>query len=302
MIRGYTLQDAKLVDTTQPPYIWQDLIDPTTDELLQVQQAYNLKLEDSELAVQFFKTEDGHIHLKNNFLTPDGAKSVSFILVDGTLISFRQSELDTFNAVVNITKTTPHLLSDEKDLLFCLYETDIELTADVLAGIHVKLERVSEYVMTPNFSDEQATEALNVIAHEEDVNGKIRQNLLDTHRLISFMVKGKFLNTDQTEHANQLHIDIESLESHTEFIFAKINFLMDAIRGFISINQNKIIKIFSVASVVFLPPTLVASIYGMNFKHMPELEWALGYPLSLAIMVATALTPFYIFWRKGWLR
>ena len=97
--------------------------------------------------------------------------------------------------------------------------------------------------------------------------------------------------------------DIESLDGHTSFLFDKINFLMDATVGFININQNKIIKIFSVASVAFLPPTLIASIYGMNFKHwFPELDWTLGYPFALALMLASAITPFWYFRHRGWLK
>ena len=100
----------------------------------------------------------------------------------------------------------------------------------------------------------------------------------------------------------QIMRDIDSLDSHTTFLFDKINFLMDATVGFININQNKIIKLFSVASVALLPPTLIASIYGMNFKAMPELDWALGYPYALLLMVASALVPMWYFRRRGWLK
>ncbi|MBS7404408.1 MAG: magnesium transporter CorA, partial [Oxalobacter sp.] len=96
--------------------------------------------------------------------------------------------------------------------------------------------------------------------------------------------------------------DIESLDGHTSFLFEKINFLMDATVGFININQNKIIKIFSVASVAFLPPTLIASIYGMNFRILPELSWDFGYPFALVLMLLSALAPFWYFRRRGWLK
>jgi magnesium transporter len=109
------------------------------------------------------------------------------------------------------------------------------------------------------------------------------------------------LSVDQFEDARQILRDIESLDGHTAFLFDKINFLMDATVGFININQNKIIKIFSVASVAFLPPTLIASIYGMNFHFMPEFDWALGYPFALVLMVCSAITPFWYFRRRGWL-
>jgi magnesium transporter len=110
------------------------------------------------------------------------------------------------------------------------------------------------------------------------------------------------LGAEQFEEARQILRDLDSLDSHTAFLFDKINFLMDAIVGFININQNKIIKIFSVASVAFLPPTLIASIYGRNFRSwFPELDWAYGYPFALALMLASAIAPFVYFRRRGWL-
>jgi len=120
---------------------------------------------------------------------------------------------------------------------------------------------------------------------------------------VSFLLRGKFLNNDQQEDARQIMRDIESLDGHTSFLFGKINFLMDATVGFININQNKIVKIFSVASVALLPPTLIASIYGMNFKGwFPELEWQYGYPFSLFLMAISVAVPFWAFRRKGWLK
>jgi magnesium transporter len=116
------------------------------------------------------------------------------------------------------------------------------------------------------------------------------------------MMRSKMLNAEQFEEARQILRDIDSLDSHTEFLFEKINFLMDATVGFININQNKIIKIFSVASVALLPPTLIASLYGMNFQYMPELSQKWGYPYALCLMVASAVVPMWYFRRRGWLK
>ncbi len=150
-------------------------------------------------------------------------------------------------------------------------------------------------------NDQTAAEVLAAIARQEDLNGRIRRNVMDTRRAVSFMMRSRLLNAEQFEEARQILRDIDSLDSHTAFLFDKINFLMDAIVGFININQNKIIKLFSVASVALLPPTLIASIYGMNFKAMPELDWSLGYPFALALMLASVIAPFWYFRRKGWL-
>jgi magnesium transporter len=147
-----------------------------------------------------------------------------------------------------------------------------------------------------------AGEVLGAIAREEDLNGRIRRNVMDTRRAVSFMMRSKMLTSSQFENARQILRDIDSLDSHTAFLFDKINFLMDATVGFININQNKIIKIFSVASVALLPPTLIASIYGMNFQHMPELAQEWGYPYAIILMVASALVPMYFFRKRGWLK
>jgi magnesium transporter len=137
--------------------------------------------------------------------------------------------------------------------------------------------------------------------HDEDVP-VFRLLRMRARRAVSFMMRSRMLNAEQFEEARQILRDIESLDNHTAFLFDKINFLMDATVGFININQNKIIKIFSVASVAFLPPTLIASIYGMNFKAFPELEWEYGYPLALTLMVVSMITPVWVFLRRGWLK
>ncbi len=157
-------------------------------------------------------------------------------------------------------------------------------------------------VLSGDVTDDVAREVLGAIARQEDLNGRIRRNVMDTRRAVSFMMRSKMLNAEQFEEARQILRDIESLDSHTAFLFDKINFLMDATVGFININQNKIIKIFSVASVALLPPTLIASVYGMNFKFMPELEWEFGYVYVIGLMVLSAVGPMLYFRKRGWLK
>ena len=164
-------------------------------------------------------------------------------------------------------------------MLLKLFDADAEYSADTLEGIYDELEKVSTQVLAGEVTDTLAGEVLGAIARQEDLNGRIRRNVMDTRRAVSFMMRSRMLNAEQFEEARQILRDIESLDNHTAFLFDKINFLMDATVGFININQNKIIKIFSVASVALLPPTLIASIYGMNFQFMPELRWQLGLPV-----------------------
>jgi len=125
---------------------------------------------------------------------------------------------------------------------------------------------------------------------------------MDTQRGLSFLIRSKTLKPAQIEEVRQIQLDIESLDGHTAFLFDKINFLMATTVGFININQNRIVRLFSVVAVALLPPTLIASIYGMNFRHMPELDWTLGYPFALFLMALTVAFPFWFFYRKGWLK
>ncbi|MFL6718668.1 MAG: magnesium/cobalt transporter CorA, partial [Burkholderiaceae bacterium] len=247
------------------------------------------------------------LHLRTDFLLEDDdgparVVTVAFILARNMLFSVHTDDLPVFRLVRMRARSRPGSIDDYKDVLLDLYATDAEYSADALEGIYQSLEEVSRSVLQKDFTDQDAAESLNAIAQEEDLNGRIRRNMMDTRRAVSFLMRGRLLNADQFEEARQILRDIESLDGHTAFLFDKINFLMDATVGFININQNKIIKIFSVASVAFLPPTLIASIYGMNFRLLPELNWDFGYPFALVLMVASAITPFWYFKKRGWLK
>jgi magnesium transporter len=227
---------------------------------------------------------------------------VAFILKNNTLLSLHLEDLPVFRLVRMRARTRPGYIEDAREVLLDLYATDAEYSADALESIYAELEKISASVLTEKMTDDDAGKVLARIANEEDLNGRIRRNVNDTRRAVSFLMRQKLLEADQMEEARQILRDIESLDGHTAFLFDKINFLMDATVGFININQNKIIKIFSVASVALLPPTLIASIYGMNFKRFfPELDWEWGYPFALALMVVSVAVPFAYFKRKGWL-
>ena len=200
-------------------------------------------------------------------------------------------------------RRAPGLIEDAKEVLLKLFDADAEYSADTLEGIYDELEKVSAKVLSGDVTDALASEVLGAIARHEDMNGRIRRNVMDTRRAVSFMMRSKMLNGEQFVEARQILRDIDSLDSHTAFLFDKINFLMDATVGFINISQNKIIKIFSVASVALLPPTLVASIYGMNLQF-PEFallgQWA--YPYVVSLMAISAVGPMWYCYRRGWLR
>ena len=291
--------------------IWVDLDAPTPEEKGWIAQHFGVTIpddavdDDLEESARFYEEDNGELHIRSDFLIDDDTPRnvrVAFILFKNVLFSIHGEELPVFRLLRLRARRIPALIEDAKDVLLKLYDADAEYSADALEGIYDNLEAVSAQVLKQSVNDEAAGEALSAIAREEDLNGRIRRNVMDTRRAISFMMRSRMLNAEQFEESRQILRDIDSLDSHTTFLFDKINFLMNATVGFININQNKIIKIFSVASVALLPPTLIASIYGMNFRAMPELDWGYGYPFAIALMVASVAAPFIYFRRKGWLR
>ncbi|MBL8327828.1 MAG: magnesium/cobalt transporter CorA [Rubrivivax sp.] len=309
------IEDADALAHVQP--VWVDLEAPTPEEKGWIATRFGLSIpddvvdEDLEESARFYEEDNGELHIRSDFLiegdeNPEGKPArnvrVAFILKGGILFSVHAEDLPVFRLLRLRARRIPALIEDAKDVLLKLYDADAEYSADALEGIYDNLEQVSARVLKEDVNDTIAGEALAAIAREEDLNGRIRRNVMDTRRALSFMMRSRMLNAEQFEEARQILRDIDSLDSHTAFLFDKINFLMDATVGFVNLNQNKIIKIFSVASVALLPPTLIASIYGMNFRQMPELEQSWGYPFALGLMVLSVVTPFVYFRRKGWLR
>ena len=328
MLNVFTLTNGRLfqeeIDSLQALAdlhpVWVDLESPSAEEKDWVRERFGVSIpvdivdDDIEESARFYEEDNGELHIRSDFLIDAGDASkgaaaeparnvrVAFILFRNVLFTVHDEDLPVFRLLRLRARRTPALIQDAKDVLLKLYDADAEFSADALESIYDKLEAVSARVLKDEVNDTVAAEALAAIAREEDLNGRIRRNMMDTRRALSFMMRSRLLSAEQFEEARQILRDIDSLDSHTAFLFDKINFLMDTIVGFININQNKVIKIFSVVGVAMLPPTLIARSYGMNFRFMPELDWAAGYPLALALMVASVAAPFIFFRRKGWLR
>ena len=328
MLNVFTLANGRLLqreiesleDLSHLQPIWVDLEDPTPDEKRWVKQYFNLSIpddamdEDIEESARFYEEDNGDLHIRSDFLIAGDDEPrtvrVAFILnlvndtlkSHGVLFSIHDEDVPVFRLLRLRARRAPGLIEDAKEVLLKLFDADAEYSADTLEGIYDELELVSKQVLSGDVTDAKAGEVLGAIARQEDLNGRIRRNVMDTRRAVSFMMRSRMLSSEQFEEARQIMRDIESLDNHTAFLFDKINFLMDATVGFININQNKIIKIFSVASVALLPPTLIASIYGMNFQLIPELQWKLGYPYALALMAASAVVPMWYFRKRGWLK
>ncbi|PHM50898.1 magnesium/cobalt transporter CorA [Xenorhabdus miraniensis] len=290
--------------------MWVDLVGLGDDDRLRVQNelgqvlATRTELDDIEASARFFEDEDG-MHVHSFFYFEDaedhaGNSTVAFTIRDGRLYTLRERELPAFRLYRMRARNQTMVDGNAYELLMDLFETKIEQLADVIENIYSVLESLSRVIMEGKQGDEFDS-ALSNLAEQEDIGWKVRLCLMDSQRALNFLVRRARLPANQLEQAREILRDIESLLPHNESLFQKVNFLMQAAMGFINIEQSRIIKIFSVVSVVFLPPTLVASSYGMNFEFMPELHWTFGYPGAIGLMIAAGLAPYLYFKRKNWL-
>jgi magnesium transporter len=288
--------------------VWVDVTDPTPEERVLIEAVHKAPLpdpdemEEIEASARYFIDSEG-IHVHSLFLYQSEGRhktdSVAFILNDRQLLTFRDTELPDFRLLRMRAHRGWVEAKNSLDIMLALLEQKVENLADSLENIHQRLEDVSHLVLEDD--EGELEDAIDKLAKLEDSNGKIRLCLMDTQRSISFLQRHIRSYPEQQETCREIFRDIETLMSHTAFLFEKINFLMDAAQGFINIEQNQIIKIFSIAAVVFLPPTLVASMYGMNFQIMPELNWEWGYPMAVIMMVLSGIAPYWYFKQKGWL-
>jgi len=283
--------------------IWIDLLNTSKAERAFIGAHYQIELpdplEETELEVssRFFIDQNDAIHLHSNFLLDRQGEarsvSVAFILHGGVIFSLRDEELPVFKLQKRRALTQPGYVTDCVDVLLDLYAADVECSADSLERIYATLNTVGKMVLNEHVSDEQAALTLSSIAEEESENGRIRGNILDTQRALNFLLRARLLKDSQLEDAKQVMRNIESLNSHTAFLFDKINFLMDATIGFININQNKRVNQLTVFSVVFMPINILAGMGGMSeFSMMTQgIEWPIAYAgFAIASIVIGYLT------------
>jgi len=286
--------------------IWVDLVAPTPEirswvgRFFDVQLPNPNNLTDLEASARFYVEDNGEIHLHSDFLldlqTESRNVAVAFILHKDVLFSVRTEELPTFRLQRLRARTQPGYVSEGKDVLLDLYAADAEYSADALEDIYADLEAAGKKVLNKHLSDEEAAGILSEIARGEDLNGRIRRNVLDTRRAVSFLTRGKFLSSDQLEDARQILRDIESLDGHTSFLFGKINFLMDATVGFININQNHRVSKLTTISVIFMPINILAGIGGMSeFSMMTQgVPWPLAYATFAIGMMGVGWATFLV--------
>lgn len=275
--------------------IWVDLVSPSAEARHWVGEHFGIdlpdpaELTDLEASARFFVEDNGEIHLHSDFLldTAEGPRSVpvALILYQDILFSVRSEELPSFRLQRLRASAQPGYVTEGKDVLLDLYAADAEYSADSLEDVYRDLEAISKRVLDPNVTDDAAARILAAIARAEDLNGRIRRNVLDTRRALSFLSRSKLLASLQEEQTRQILRDIESLDAHTTFLFGKINFLMDATVGFININQNKRVSKLTTVGIVFVPVNILAGIGGMSeFSTMAD-KLHISLPLAYAVFV-----------------
>ena len=318
---------AKIVSIAQA--IWIDLVEPTSEEEKAVEDALGIdiptrgELAEIEASSRLYQ-EDGAAFMTANLIrrgeddSPESSP-VTFIIKGNQLITIRYHHPQAFPVYIRQAMKPQSTAMTGWGIFISLIEAVVDRAADHLERVGAIVDETSKKVFDTSFVQKRRSkdkrrrrpknleELLSKVGEEGDFNSKMRESLVSIGRTVAFMtVLLDQLKQTREIRENRARVkivqrDIQSLADHASFLSGKISFLLDAVLGMISIAQNGIIKIFSVAAVAFLPPTLVASIYGMNFDHMPELQWTWGYPMALGIMFLSAVLPFLYFRRKGWL-
>jgi magnesium transporter len=284
--------------------IWIDMIDVSDaietelEQFLKIYIQEDEEIEEIELSSRYIQTEDS-IVANSNFLQDNfQLQPVSFIIKNGILVSVRDTELKSFNETVKKIYADTKNYTTGYHVLVALLETRVEYDADMIEEITDQITNLSK---TLNTEDDLSQDILMSIKDHQEKVMIIRQNIIDKQRVVSNMLKSNIFPAELLPKLTMVIKDINSLFEYTRFGFDRLDYLQDTFLGLVNIQQNKIIKIFTVVSVIFMPPTLIASLYGMNFKFMPELDWKFGYPFSIGLMVVFSAFVLIYFKRKKWL-
>ncbi|WEX07767.1 magnesium transporter CorA family protein [Chelativorans sp. AA-79] len=329
MIQVYTLEGDRIAGAALKPgeplpakALWIDLLNPTAEEdkavegwigspvptdkdMVEIEESSRFYMEGG---VQYLTTPVLHATDSNHRTV----SPVSFVLAGKHLVTVRYSEPKAFSLFINrATKAGNGLIEADCtgiSVLLGLIEAITDRLADILEGATEEIEAASNAILHRReherpMSTLEFRRTLTRIGGLGAFLSKVRESLSGISRLLAYMranMEGGPPRKEMRNRLDSLERDARSLENYVDFLSNKVTFLLDTIVGLISVEQNAIIKIFSVAAVGLMPPTLIASIYGMNFQFMPELDERWGYPLTLGVMAISAVLPLYYFWRKGW--
>lgn len=315
MITAYSQNNGKLnpcvIDKQEDLIknaVWIDLVNPSEEEYQWIKEVYDQDLPaldtlvEIEASSRFFQDVSG-LHLRSYFIHETLESShnvnVAFILNQDYLFTLRDEALISFKLYQQKVEKDFSSENATFDIMLGIFEVKVDRLADLLEQLHFEVEALNTNVLV---KEQKLGDVLTQLMTIQNRNDNSLLSMMDKQRVLSFLLRSKKCPKETEELLREILQDLRSLKDHSTFLFEKVQFLMDAIMGRINIEQNKIIKIFSIAAVVFLPPTLIASIYGMNFHNMPELSWRYGYPLAIILMIAAGIAPYLYFKAKGWLK
>jgi magnesium transporter len=293
--------------------LWIDMREPSPEERQKVNRMLGIdvptreEMQEIEISSRLYQ-EGGATYLTATLMaqteteTP-AAGPVTFVLADRKLVTLRYIDPTPFRAyVVQIGRSAGRIATGE-DLLSGLLDAVVDRVADILERVQHDLDEFSSELFARGKSDVQLNyeELVRRIGRAQGLTSRARESLVSIGRLVTFLGRPADMDHGPSATFSTLSRDVISLSDHASYLTTNINFLLDATLGLINNEQTNIIKIFSVAAVVFLPPTLIASIYGMNFKLMPELGWPIGYPLSILLMIGSVVGTYWFFKRRKWL-
>jgi magnesium transporter len=276
---------------------------PTPDEMAEIEPSSRLYVRNGALYLTvsaLYGVEDGN----------PASAPIGFVLTDERLVTVRYVTPKPIRAFSDSVRREPDLASDALTALGGILDAIVDRLADELEKVGAEIEKISSHIFSPTVDARRIpavrlTSLLTRIGQTQSLLAKIRETQTSTNRALTFLSGTPRLRSrkaaDAREHVGSLIADTASLGDHSIFLANHLYFLLDASVGLISIEQNAAMKLFSWAALIFLPPTLIGSIYGMNFRHMPELYWYYGYPIALLLMVASAVLPLWYLKRRGWL-
>ncbi len=315
-----SLKKAQLTDPAALPEaaVWIDLVKPTASEDKAVERLAGIAvptredMQEIEISSRLY-IENGARYMTATLMCHSDTDmprttAVTFILTGHRLVTVRYDEPKPFALVENkLGRSCAAGITGEM-VLMELLDAVIDRCADILERAGADVDQVSHDIFEPERERhghaKQYSQILQAIGRKGDLTSKVRESLVSIGRVVTFMsavMEGVKWSKDMREQLKTMQRDVASLTDHASYLSNKITFVLDAMLGVVNLEQNNIIKLFSVMAVVLMPPTLIASIYGMNFKVMPELEWVHGYPMALGMMLLAAVLPYFLFRWKKWL-
>ena len=323
MLTSYDSNGSGLTRTDAPQAIgsstvWLDLLNPTKEEDEFVERHLGIsipthaEMREIEASNRVY-AENGAYYMTAfivyNLEAPNpSASSITFILKDTRLVTVRYAEPKAFPFFLSRIEKEALPCGHAAAILIGLLETIVHRQADLIERVQDEVEKTAQGIFEikggQHSKNRRLELLLKAIGKEGNITSRAQESAVSLDRVMTFFANAARERDDDARVLQRIKTtrrDISSLMEHMRSLTNRITFLLDATLGMINIEQNQIIKIFSVLAVVLLPPTLVGTVYGMNFEHMPELKWALGYPMALLLMVLSAILPFVYFRRRGWL-